>query len=250
MFTAEQRSVLRASLLERAQNDPHITSAAITGSAASDSEDRWSDIDLAFAVAGSDSVGTVLSHWTEHMYSRHHALHHMDVKAGAWIYRVFLLPDTLQVDLAFVPAGEFRPLGATFRLVFGSANPAHHFPPPQANDIIGFAWLYALHARSCIARRKLWQAEYMISGIRDSALQLACLRLALPVIHGRGFDQLPETVTAPFHAALVQKLETPELRRALSAAINGFLGELETTDPALAKRLQQPLTLLNSSLES
>jgi hypothetical protein len=52
--------------------------------------------------------------------------------------------------------------------------------PPDAEAIIGMAWLYALHARSCIARRKLWQAEYMISGIRDNALALACLRTAFP----------------------------------------------------------------------
>jgi hypothetical protein len=41
------------------------------------------------------NLATVLSQWTVHMYDRHHALHHLDVMAGAWAYRVFLLPNTL-----------------------------------------------------------------------------------------------------------------------------------------------------------
>ena len=65
---------------------------------------------------------------------------------------MFLLPDTLQVDLAFVPATEFRALSPTFRLVFGEAGEPRHLPTPSDGDLIGLAWLYALHARSSIAR--------------------------------------------------------------------------------------------------
>src|SRR5271169_3390420 len=117
VFTAEERSRVRSSLLEFAASDPRIGGAAITGSAANDGEDRWSDVDLAFGVRNADDVGEVLSDWTARMYEQHGALHHLDVKAGAWIYRVFLLPNSLQVDLAFVPAAEFRASSPTFRLV-------------------------------------------------------------------------------------------------------------------------------------
>ncbi len=74
------------------------------------------------------------------MYDQHLALHHLDVKSGAWIYRVFLLPSTLQVDLAFVSGAEFRALAPTFRLMFGRANEPRHPSPPQPLDIIG-SWL-------------------------------------------------------------------------------------------------------------
>jgi len=118
MFTPEQRARLRSELLEYAKRDQRICGAAITGSAASESEDKWSDIDLAFGLAEPADQQGALSDWTSYMYDKHVALHHLDVTAGAWIYRVFLLPGTLQVDLAFVPAAEFRPLAPTFRLVF------------------------------------------------------------------------------------------------------------------------------------
>src|SRR5258708_11693140 len=186
MFTPEERERLRSELLERAARDQRISGAAITGSAAASHEDRWSDIDLAVGVGDAGEVPNVLSDWTAHMYDRHLALHHVDVHAGAWIYRVFLLSSTLQVDLAFVPAAEFRALAPTFRLMFGEAKEPQHLQPPPAATIIGMGWLYALHARSCIARGNVWQAEYMISGMRDNALALACIRHGLPVVHGRG----------------------------------------------------------------
>jgi hypothetical protein len=179
------------------------------------------------------------------MYDQHLALHHLDVKSGAWIYRVFLLPDTLQVDLAFVPATEFRALAPTFRLVFGEANESRHVPPPLPADIIGLGWLYALHARTCIARRKLWQAEYMISGVRDNALALACIRHGLPAVHGRGMDQLPSEVTEPFEGSFIRQLDTAELSRALRVVIQGLLSEIRNVDEELAGRLHEALTWLS-----
>ena len=244
IFTLEERESLRSELLERAVKDQRISGAAMTGSAAASREDRWSDIDLAFGVRDAGELSKVLCDWTAQMYQQHLALHHVDVHAGAWIYRVFLLPGTLQVDLAFVPAAEFRALAPTFRLVSGESNEPQHVQQPPAETIVGFGWLYALHARSCIARGNVWQAEYMISGIRDNALALACIRHGLPAVHGRGVDLLPKEVTAPFEGALVRQLETAELSRCFRVAMEGLLSEIGYADQALAGRLQVALTLL------
>lgn len=151
-------------------------------------EDRWSDIDLAFGIAEASELQSVLADWTAEMYTQHAALHHFDVLSGGWVYRVFLLPSALQVDLAFAPAAEFGARAPTFRLLFGAAVDKPYRPPPTAEQLIGLAWLHALHARSCIARGRLWQAEYMVSGIRDHVLALACLCQGLPASHGRGMD--------------------------------------------------------------
>ncbi len=247
MFSPEERARLRSELLAYARGDRRISGAAITGSGAEEREDQWSDIDLAFGVAEAAEVPNVLSDWTEHMYGQHQALHHLDVTSGAWIYRVFLLASTLQVDLAFVPAAEFRALAPTFRLVFGNANEARHAPAPAAADLIGFGWLYALHARSCIARGNFWQAEYMISGVRDHALALACIRYGLPAVHGRGIDRLPRNVTAQFERSLVRQLNAGELSRAFRAALDGLLSEIRGADEELAGRLHEPLTRLNEN---
>jgi hypothetical protein len=251
LFTPEQRARLRTRLLDYVASDSRVSGAAITGSAAAEREDRWSDIDLAFGVADFADLQTVLSDWTAYMYEQHLALHHCDVRSGAWIYRVFLLPDTLQVDLAFAPAAEFRALTPTLRLVSGRAMEPSHAPPPAPADIIGLGWLYALHARSSIARRNLWQAEYMISGVRDHALALASIRHDLPANHGRGIDRLPGEVTAPFEGSLVRRLETDELSRAFQVAVDGLLREIQCVDQALAGRLEATLrSLSDTSRES
>jgi hypothetical protein len=133
--------------------------------------------------------------------------------------------------------------------MFGEANEPRHLPPPQPADLIGLGWLYALHARTCIARRKPWQAEYMISGIRDSALALACIRHGLPAVHGRGMDSLPGEVTAQFEGALVRHLDAAELSRAFGFAVHGLIGEIQSVDPDLAERLHEALTSLLESAD-
>jgi len=247
MFTPEERARLRSDLLEYAANDRRVSGAAITGSVAAEREDRWSDIDLAFGIVDDTGLPKVLSDWTVYMYEQHLALHHLDVKSGAWVYRVFLLPGTLQVDLAFVPAPEFRALAPTFRLVFGQANDPRHAPEQLPADVIGRAWLYALHARSSIARRHLWQAEYMINGVRDNALALACLRHGLPAVQGRGIDRLPGELTSRFEASLVRQIDHAELSRAFRVVVDGLLSEILSTDPKLAERLQQTLIRLTET---
>lgn len=246
MFTPEERERLRSELLQRAAKDQRISGAAITGSAAASREDPWSDIDLAFGVRDTAELPNILSDWTAHMYQEHQTLHHLDVNAGAWIYRVFLLRSTLQVDLAFVPAAEFRALAPTFRLISGESNEAQYTQPPPAEAIIGFAWLYALHARSCIARGKFWQAEYMISGLRDNALALACIRYGLSADHGRGVDLLPAEVTAQFAGSLVRQLDAAELARCFRIAMHGLLSEIRYADEELAGRLEEALMLLTA----
>lgn len=241
MYTPGERSTLREDLLQLAQSDTRLSGSAITGSAATGLEDQWSDIDLAFGVTTASAIPEVINDWTAYMYDQHHAVHHMDIRAGNWIYRVFFLENTLQVDLAFVPAEDFRPLAPTFRLIHGTAHQPLSFPSPNPADLIGFSWLYAMHARSSIARKKVWQAEYMISALRDQAFALACLRHNLPAAHGKGIDQLPAAVLAQFEPAIVASLNPDELSRAFAAAIRVFLLELHHADPALARKLQQPL---------
>lgn len=89
------------------------------------------------------------------MYEEHGAVHHMDVRSGTWLYRVFMLANSLQVDLAFAPQGDFAAKAPTFQLLFGTA-PERPSTPPSAEQLIGWAWLYALHVRSALARGKLW----------------------------------------------------------------------------------------------
>jgi hypothetical protein len=244
MFTPEERAQLRFDLLEYAARDCRISGAAITGSGAAEREDQWSDIDLAFGVVDDVDLANVLSDWTARMYDQFFALHHLDVTSGPWIYRVFLLPSTLQVDLAFVPRTEFRAFAPTFRLMSGRANEPRHAVPPRPVEIIGLGWLYALHARGCIARQKLWQAEYMISAIRDHVLVLACIRHGLPAAHGRGIDQLPSAVTAGLESSLVRQLDVVELSRAFRTVMDGFRDEIRRAEPELAARLQEALTQL------
>lgn len=252
VFSVEDREQLRDALISAAQADPRITAAALVGSSALGHEDQWSDIDLGLSIDVDGQRPAVIAEWTDWMYAEHAAVHHMDIPRGEALYRVFLRTDTLQVDLSFWPATEFGATGPGFRLLFGAAATKTPVPVPttaakeSAAELIGWAWLYALHARSSVARERVRQAEYMISGMRDQVLGLACLRHGLPIVHGRGFDRLPPEATAAIEPAIVRSLDIPELKRAFAVASEALLGETELADPALATRLAAPLKELAS----
>lgn len=246
MFTVDDRRRLRDRLISAARGDARISGAALTGSAALDREDRWSDIDLALCVRADVDRAAVITDWTDRMYSEHGAVDHLDVAQGDALYRVFLLADTLQVDLSFWPEAQFGAIGPSFRLLFGAAAPRAATAAPTVAELTGMGWLYALHARSSIARDRAWQAEYMISGTRNQVLALACLRHDLPTAQGRGIDLLPTHITEPIESAIVRSLDSLELKRAFAAVIDALLVEVTLADRALADRLAQPLRHLAS----
>jgi hypothetical protein len=241
MFTPAERDELRTALIAAARADERITGAALTGSAAVGNEDRWSDIDLAFGFAAGTDLGAAIADWTAVMYSDHGAVGQVDIISGAVTYRVFLLASTLQVDLAFAPAADFGAVAPTFRLLFGTAVQRPQSAPPAATELIGLAWLYGLHARSSIARGRGGQAEYMISGVRDYVLALACLRHGVPAVQGRGLHLLPADVTGPLAGALVRSVDAAELTRAFGVITEALVIEIRYVDAALAGRLAGPL---------
>ncbi|MFI6681833.1 nucleotidyltransferase domain-containing protein [Kribbella sp. NPDC050470] len=244
MYTVAEREALRDALVAAARADERVAGAALTGSAALGAEDEWSDVDLALGLTAGASQDAVLADWTDRMYASYGAVHHTDVWSRDTVYRVFLLESTLQVDIAFAPAGSFGAVGPGFRLLFGEAVDQSPWGHPAAVDLVGMAWLYALHARSSIARGKAWQAEYMISGVRDHVLMLACLRHGVPHSQGRGLHLLPSATTAPVEATLVRSLEPAELQRAFRASVDVLLTEAAYVDAELAVRLDRPLRAL------
>src|SRR5262249_10883058 len=115
MFTVEQRDALRDLVLQLAQEDARIVAGAAVGSlAVDDGGDRFSDLDLTFAVADDVPVADVLTDWTRTLSSECAAVHLTDLARGSTTYRVFLLPDALQCDLSMTPAAQFRPAGPRF----------------------------------------------------------------------------------------------------------------------------------------
>ncbi len=235
MFSVTDRDRVRDHVLGMASADPRVVAAAVVGGLADGDGDRWSDLDLTFAIADAVPVAEVLGDWTREVAAELEGVHLFDLPAAASIYRVFLLPGCLQVDLSFTPATAFGARGPRFRLLFGRAVDLPQPMPSSANDLFGLGVHHAVRARFCIERDRRWQAEYWISGVRDQALALACRRRGLDGGHGRGFDELPRDVLAPFAETLVRSLGEDELRRALAGAVSGLLRESEEAADVAAK---------------
>lgn len=233
LFTEREREQLRAEIVSIARDDIRIAGAAHIGSVAGGRLDRWSDIDLALCLAPGASLDEVAAEWSNRFYRDYSAAAHHDLRYGKTLYRVFLLKNTLQVDLSFWPADEFAATGPDFRLIFGKSTNGRFIPAPAAGELIGMAWLYALHARSSIFRSRFWQAEYMLSGMRDQVLALACVRHHLTPHQGRAVDDLPPNLSEAVTECLVRSLDKEELARAFRSTMRALLNEIEASDAQL-----------------
>jgi len=223
VFTVEDRGRVREGLLAKARHDQRVVAGAEVGSTAVGGGDRWSDLDLTFGVADGIDIGDLLDDWTIWFAEKFGAAHLFDLPFQSSVYRVFLLPGNLQVDVSFTPRTDFGATGPSFSLVFGEAVARTFLEPATAANIFGLGVHHAVRARICIERGRVWQAEYWISGVRDQALALACRLRNLPSGNGRGFDDLPPFVLDPFKEALVRSLEREELMGALKRAVEGLL---------------------------
>ncbi len=247
MFTVEQRDQARDRILTMARAEPRVVAGALIGSMAAGAEDAWSDIDLTFAIASDAAPEDVLRDWTAILDHEFGALDHFDLRAGASVYRVFLLSSGLEVDLSMTPEHDFSLRGERVRVLFGAPRQEPTMPQPDARNLIGLGWHHLIHARSSFERGELWRAEYWISGMRDQTLALACLRLGENAFYARGVDRLPAAVTDPLKDTLVRSLDALELRRALAAATTAYLAEVELYDADLGERLGALLREIGAS---
>jgi hypothetical protein len=256
VFTVEQRDALREHILRLAEEDERVVAGAAVGSLAVDGGDRFSDLDLTFGIADHVSPAEVLDDWTRTLIGERDAVHLADLERGPTSYRVFLLPGALQFDLSMTPAAQFRPAGPRFRLLIGEtaagdlevptppiAGDLFISTPSVAHDLFGWGAIYALHARACIERGRVWQAEHYVGAVRDHALSLACLRQGLPAVQARGYDELSAETLARFEDAHVGALEPGALRAALAASVlaltrEGAEARLPHAD-AVAQRLAE-----------
>jgi hypothetical protein len=236
VFTIEQRDALCERLLRLADEDERVVAGAAVGSLAVGDGDRFSDLDLTFGIADGVPVADVLDDWTRTLIGELDAVHLAELVRGPSIYRVFLLPCALQFDLSMTPAARFRPAGPRFRLLFGETAAGESevptplgdlfIPTPSvAQDLFGWGVIYALHARACIERGRVWQAEHYVGAVRDHALSLACLREGLLAVQARGYDDLSAATLAGFEDAHVDTVEPVALRAALATSVLALMRE-------------------------
>jgi hypothetical protein len=244
VFTVQERTRVFERMLDAAKADARVIAGAVVGSLAAAEGDRWSDLDLTFAVTLENEVIDVLDGLAEVLAVEFGAVRLFDLPFDGVVYRVLLLRGALQVDLSVAPAVKFGARGPQFRLLFGDGTEQKFARVPVPSP--GYAVHHAVRARFCIERGRLWQAEFWVSEVRDLALGMACARLGLVGAYGRGFDQLPAEVLAQAGEALVPSLDKVSLSHALAGAIALLVSEAAQVAP-LDRVLEERLRLLTCS---
>jgi hypothetical protein len=250
MFTVEDRNRVRDRLVEMARADRRLAAGALIGSTTDGGGDRWSDLDLTFGIANNATLLDVLTDWTARLESEFDAVRLFDLPYQSTMYRVFLFPGNLQVDLSFTPEAEFGALGPKFKLLFGTAVERSQPKPTSPQHLFGLAVHHLLRARICVERGRLWQAEYWISEARNQALALACHHRGLQTSYGRGFDDLPAEILEPFANGLVGELSRDRILKALGKTVDGLLSNSQDARELASKLESQLRELAFESLSS
>lgn len=249
LFTVEYRDKVKDELIGKAKADTRIVSAALVGSSAAGMEDRWSDIDLTLAFESSVVLEILLQEWTLDICETYDAVVLLDVWRDTTLFRVFMLPGFLQLDISFTPVKEFGATGKKFKLLFGQSTdkPVKQFF--SISDAFGWAIHHILRARFCIERNRLWQAEYWISEARNYTLNIACFVRGLESAYGRAYDDLPDNILTLFKESFVRIPEKPELLRCLQVVTEGLISTARSCEkqlpssPELAQRMKAFLLL-------
>ena len=140
-------------------------------------------------------------------------------------------------DSRFQVPGDEREVQAPFRRGRWDVRVLH-----SPKDLLGWALLYARHARVNIERDRLWEAEYYATGFRNYALSVACAHRNLPALYGKGLEDLPRDVVDSFQPALVRSFDRDELSRALEAGLTALSKDLrrdKPLDPKLQARIDE-----------
>jgi hypothetical protein len=244
MFSEEERNRIRDRLIDIGRSDSRVVAAALVGSSASGA-DRWSDIDLTFGMADGANVIDVLTDWTKRVKLEFGAIHLFDLPFQSTIYRVFLMPGNLQVDLSFTPGHEFGAFGPRFVLLYGKAvdrKPSTNSTVSNSDNFFGLSVHHLVRARVCIERNKFWQAEYWISSARDQILAMACCAHGLETSYGRGFDGLSKEILEPFTKTLITSLDRDNLLKAVKHTVEALLSntsDVSIVTPTLAHQLRE-----------
>lgn len=255
MFNVQFREEVREKIISKAKGDNRIISAAVIGSYAKGTVDRWSDIDLTFGVNELFTIKELLRSWTDYVLYEFQGLVLFDVKSGSTIYRVFILPGCLQLDLSFSTASEFGAKGPHFNLLFSKQyekprlrpqpNENPQLRPEPTKELFGYMVHHILRARFCMERNRLWQAQYWIGEARNYALKLACQSRGLNSDYGRGFDDLPHNIQTLFKNTFMGLLSNTEILNAIKNIISAIPSISEEVN-RYAVKLRDTLNELSS----
>lgn len=179
-FSLAYRDRVFSQILKWASVDSRIVAGAVVGSVATSPGDRWSDLDLSFAVGGGLPAIDVLEDWTANLATEFSTNKLFDVPVGRSIYRVFLLPGCLQLDLSFTPAEDFGAIGPNFRLLFGEAVKKPHVPLPKPEDLFGYAVHHAAQGPH-LHRARAVAASRVLDQLRPSLRSQPRLPAARPI---------------------------------------------------------------------
>jgi predicted nucleotidyltransferase len=248
MFSLADRDAVVERAVKLLSDDQRVEAAMLTGSLGRGGSDRWSDIDLAAAIAEDADIEEVTTDWEALAYREWPVVHHYAIEFGTTRVRGFLIRNGLLLDLGFTPIGDFE-AWAPVRMLFDRTGRATEVaerwtpwsPTPDWRGEAGFAAHDVLHACVAANRGRPWQSLYFLQRIRNRALALASERHGWDSDDFTRVDDVPEDETKPLEATLVSSLERDLLINAVDRATRAFLDELGRHDHDLAERLAEPL---------
>jgi|GEM_PF-6896271 len=176
MFSVKERERIRDGVLQMAASDKRVVAGAVVGSFALDDGDRWSDLDLTFAVANNIPIHDVLEDWTRQLNDEFSAVKLFDLPSGVTIYRFyFCFPAACSSTSPSLPRPNLEPMGQ---------NLGCFLAVPWKNHTLNHHRRRSSSAMRCITHcGHAFASSGAVTGRRSTgSVESATTRLASPVV--------------------------------------------------------------------
>lgn len=245
MYSIQDRNYVQNLIIELSKNDTRITDCAIVGSESVGENDKFSDIDLTFGVKNDINISQILNEWNDLMSERFDANVLFDLPYEESIYRVYLLPNALQVDLSFTPHKNFGAITTRFKLLFGQSSEREQKRPPELPNVFGYCVLYALKSRCSTERKKYRQSFHYLNELRNNLMILKCLTLKTNPFDGRSYDELPISFLNKIKRTLAKDVKQSDLNNSLKNLTTILTEEAELLN-TLKYKFEDELKLISA----
>lgn len=256
LFTAERRSAVLDNLTTFFKADQSIASLVLVGSAAEESLDIYSGLDLLVVVANGSVFPSVYRKWKIRLCELLPVAYEFEVsnRLDAATYAI-MLDDYLEINLYFTLLKNLIAEQAHWKILFDQTHTQDIEPILKTSfqteqkiapartyrHMMASIWQPIIKCVAALNRNELWRALYMLDRIRQQTIEIAAMNYDVDIRNYSEVDRLPEMLLVKLRHTLPTGVEPVAIRRALHATTELFFQQASLLEQTINLSLAESL---------
>jgi predicted nucleotidyltransferase len=237
LFKSKRRIEVLDNLTTFFKADQNIAGLVLVGSAAEETQDIYSGLDLLVVIANGSVFPSVYRKWKTRLSDLLPAIYKFEQVStiDSGIYSI-MLEDYLEVNLYFMPLKNLVAEHSPWQVLFDQTQAQDIKPilektyqverisaPTRVyRQMMASIWQPILKCVAAVNRGEVWRALHMLDQIRNQTIQLAAMNYGVDTRNYSEVDQLPEMLLIKLRHTLPTGTDHAAIRRALNTTTELF----------------------------